>query len=149
MKYFFFPLLLVTACFFHETEPLQAQQTLSDVEISALIERVEIKKIDGREMAFLPLREILTIALNRSLTMKASQLGEELARSAVIGARERNHPSVQTSYEISKTPSLTYSTSSSAGSRIRSRNSVAIRNQPDIACKGTCRCVSVTGNDFS
>lgn len=102
-------MLLIIAWFFSETGQLQAQQTLSEEELAALLERVEITTIDEREMALVPLHEILAIAMERSLTLKASQLGEEKARSAVTGATARNNPSLQLSYGYSKTPSLSSS----------------------------------------
>ncbi len=109
MKKLAFILFLPAAWLFLETGLHAAPQTLSDEEIAALLKQVEIKVIDNREVALVPLREILSIAIERSLTLKASLLGEETALSSVTGTIERNHPVLQTSYGYSKTPSLSSS----------------------------------------
>ena len=90
-----------------------AAQTLSEEQIDNLLKKVEVQTIDAREMALVPLRVILEVALERSLSMGASRLGEESAKSALTGTRERNHPSIQTSYGLSKNPSSSFSSSSS------------------------------------
>ena len=46
-----------------------AAQTLSKEQIDNLLKKVEVQTIDAREMALVPLRVILEVALERSLSM--------------------------------------------------------------------------------
>ena len=68
-------------------------------------------------MAQVPLKLILEVALERTLAFKSLALSEEAAQTAVIGARERNHPTLQTSFGYSKSASLS-SESGGSGSSV-------------------------------
>ena len=81
-------------------------ETLSQEEIQRLLKRVEVLQFDGRDMAQVPLKLILEVALERTLAFKSLALSEEAAQTQVIGARERNHPMLQTSFSYSKSASL-------------------------------------------
>ena len=83
---------------------IHAQEFNQEV-IQSLLKRVEVDTIDGREMALVPLSFILDIAIQRSLSIEASKMGEEYALSALIGTKERNHPSIKTSFGFTKSPS--------------------------------------------
>ena len=80
-------------------------EPLSQEELQALMIRVELRQMDGRNMAQVPLKLILEIALERTLGLKALTFGVEAARTLVIGARERNHALFQTSIGYSKSAS--------------------------------------------
>ena len=90
----------------------QSQAELDEASAS-LLEQVSLRKIDGREMAEVPLELVLKLAIERSLSLKASKLGEDVAQRSVLAAQERNTPSLTTSFGYSNTPSLGLSSSSS------------------------------------
>ena len=94
--------------------PAQAQeQTSSAGETAQLLELVNLKTVDGREMAEVPLKLVLQLAIDRSTSLQASELSNEAAQRAVVAAQESNTPSVTTSFGYSKTPSLSASSSCS------------------------------------
>ena len=96
-------------------------ETLSQEEIQRLLKRVEVLQFDGRDMAQVPLKLILEVALERTLAFKSLALSEEAAQTQVIGARERNHPTLQTSFGYSNSASL----SSASGGSESSVNTIS------------------------
>ena len=90
----------------------QSQADLDEVSAS-LLEQVNLRQIDGREMAEVPLELVLKLAIERSLSLKASKLGEDAAQRSVVAVQERYTPSVTTSFGYANTPSLTASSSCS------------------------------------
>lgn len=90
----------------------QSQAELDEASAS-LLEQVNLRQIDGREMAEVPLELVLKLAIERSLSLKASKLGEDAAQRSVVAAQERYTPSVTTSFGYANTPSLTASSSCS------------------------------------
>ena len=92
----------------------QAQNQSSYTEETAkLLEQVNLKTIDGREMAEVPLKLVLQLAIDRSVSLQISSLGNQEALHAVTAAKERNTPSLTTSFGYSNNPSLSASSSSS------------------------------------
>ena len=92
----------------------QAQNQASYTEETAkLLEQVNLKTIDGREMAEVPLKLVLQLAIDRSVSLQISSLGNQEALHAVTAAKERNTPSLTTSFGYSNNPSLSASSSSS------------------------------------
>ena len=86
--------------------PTYLAETLSQEELQMLLKQVEVLQFDGRDMAQVPLKLILEVALERTLAFKSLALLEEAAQTQVIGTRERNHPTLQTSFGYSKSASL-------------------------------------------
>jgi len=94
--------------------PVQAQdQTTSTEETAQLLKLVNLKTVDGRKMAEVPLKLVLQLAIDRSTSLQASKLSNEAAQRAVVAAKESNTPSMTTSFGYSKTPSLSASSSCS------------------------------------
>ena len=89
----------------------QSQGNLDESNAS-LLEQVTLRQFDGREMAEIPLALVLNLAIERSLSIKASKLGEDVAQHSVVAAQERNSPSLTTSFGYANTPSLSLSSSS-------------------------------------
>ena len=85
--------------------PTLLAETLSQEEIQRLLKRVEVLQFDGRDMAQVPLKLILEVALERTLAFKSLALSEEAAQTQMIGTRERNHPTLQTSFGYSNSAS--------------------------------------------
>ena len=90
----------------------QSQPELDEASAS-LLEQVNLRQIDGREMAEVPLELVLKLAIERSLSLKVSKLGEDAAQRSVVVAQERNTPSLTTSFGYSNTPSLSASSTCS------------------------------------
>ena len=90
----------------------QSQAELDEASAS-LLEQVNLRQIDGREMAEVPLELVLKLAIERSLSLKVSKLGEDAAQRSVVAAQERYTPSVTTSFGYANTPSLSASSSCS------------------------------------
>ena len=90
----------------------QSQAELDEASAS-LLEQVNLRQIDGREMAEVPLELVLKLAIERSLSLKASILGEDAALRSVVATQERYTPSVTTSFGYANTPSLSSSSSCS------------------------------------
>ena len=101
--------------------PTLLAETLSQEEIQRLLKRVEVLQFDGRDMAQVPLKLILEVALERTLAFKSLALSEEAAQTQVIGTRERNHPTLQTSFGYSNSASL----SSASGGSESSVNTIS------------------------
>ncbi len=89
----------------------QSQEKL-DESSASLLEQVTLRQFDGREVAELPLALVLKLAIERSLSLKVSRLGEDVAQNSVVAAQERNTPSLTTSFGYANTPSLSLSSSS-------------------------------------
>ncbi|MBC8258580.1 MAG: TolC family protein [SAR324 cluster bacterium] len=100
----FFLLLFV----FAGTAPVHAQTATAQ-----LLKQVNLITVDGREMAEVPLKLVLQLAIDRSILLKVSKLGNDAAQRAVNAAEERNTPSITTSFAYSNTPALTASSSCS------------------------------------
>ena len=83
----------------------QSQVELDEASAN-LLEQVNLRQIDGREMAEVPLELVLKLAIERSLSLKVSKLGEDAAQHSVTAAQERYTPSVTTSFGYANTPSL-------------------------------------------
>ena len=94
------------------TVQAQDQTSLSE-ETAQLLKLVNLKTVDGREMAEVSLKLVLQLALERSLLLQASKLGNAAAQLSVIAAQERNKPSFTTSFGYAKILSLTASSSCS------------------------------------
>ena len=94
------------------TVQAQDQTSLSE-ETAQLLKLVNLKTVDGREMAEVSLKLVLQLELERSLLLQASKLGNAAAQLSVIAAQERNKPSVTTSFGYAKILSLTASSSCS------------------------------------
>ena len=64
----------------------QAQnQTSYTEETAKLLEQVNLKTVDGREMAEVPLKLVLQLAIDRSILMQISSLGnQEADRKSVV-----------------------------------------------------------------
>jgi hypothetical protein len=78
-----------------------------------LLEKVNLRSVDGREMADVSLKLVLQLVLEHSISLKASKLGTKLAKHSLVAAQERNTPSLTNSFGISSTPSLSASSSCS------------------------------------
>ena len=132
-------------------------ESLSQEEIQALMNRVELRQMDGRDMAQVPLKLILEIALERTLGLKALSFGVEAARTSVIGARERNHPLLQTSFGYSKSASLSSSSGGNGGSSTNSNTLTSTYSQKlnngmtyDFTyTERTYQSISLTAKDWS
>jgi hypothetical protein len=85
------------------------QQSTSTLETDELLKLVNLKTVDGRKVAEVPLQLVLQLALEQSILLQSSKLGNALAQRAVIAAKERNTPSVSTSFGYSKSPSISAS----------------------------------------
>jgi len=90
----------------------QSQIKLDEASAS-LLEQVNLRQFDGREVAEVSLELVLKLAVERSLSLKALKLGEDAAHRSVVAAMERNTPSVTTSFGYANTPSLSLASSSS------------------------------------
>jgi len=116
--------ILLTLFCFVWTGFAQAQNKTSYTEETAkLLEQVNLRTVDGREMAEVPLKLVLQLAIDRSILMQISSLGNQEALHAVTAAQERNTPSLTTSFGYSNNPSLSASSSGStqlSGSSISS-----------------------------
>jgi len=97
----------------------QAQNQASYTEETAkLLEQVNLKTIDGREMAEVPLKLVLQLAIDRSVSLQISSLGNQEALHSVTAAKERNTPSLTTSFGYSNNPSFTSQLSGSSTSSL-------------------------------
>jgi len=90
----------------------QSQAELDEAS-ARLLEQVNLRQIDGRKMAEVPLELVLKLAIERSLSLKASKLGEDAAQRSVVAVQERYTPSVTTSFGYTNTPSLSATSSCS------------------------------------
>ena len=104
---------------------LKAQQNFSSTEeVAQLLKLVNLRTVDGREMAEISLKLVLKLALERSILLQASKLGNAAAKRAVVASQERNTPSVSSSIGYGKSTSMSASSNSSlyelSGSTTRS-----------------------------
>ena len=107
-------LTILPLFFFIVGSNVQAQQqSTSTLETDELLKLVNLKTVDGRKVAEVPLQLVLQLALEQSILLQSSKLGNALAQRAVIAAKERNTPSVSTSFGYSKSPSISASSSCS------------------------------------
>ncbi len=106
-------ILLTLFCFVWMGFAQAQNQTSYTEETAKLLEQVNLKTVDGREMAEVPLKLVLQLAIDRSVLLQASKLGNQAALHAVTAAQERNTPSLTTSFGYSKTPSISASSSCS------------------------------------
>jgi len=113
----------------------QAQnQTSYTEETAKLLEQVNLKTIDGREMAEVPLKLVLQLAIDRSVSLQISSLGNQEALHAVTAAKERNTPSLTTSFGYSNNPSFTSQLSGSSTSSLSFSSGYSLRTDsgPDL-----------------
>ena len=107
-------LIFIPLFFFIEGGALQAQKKSSSTEeTDQLLKLVNLRTVDGREMAEISLKMVLQLALERSILLQVSKLGNAAAQSAVVASKERNTPSVSTSIGYSKSTAMSSSSSSS------------------------------------
>ena len=106
-------ILLTLFCFVWMDFTQAQNQTSYTEETAKLLEQVNLKTVDGREMAEVPLKLVLQLAIDRSISLQSSKLGNQAALHAVTAAQERNTPSLTTSFGYSKTPSISASSSCS------------------------------------
>jgi len=104
--------LLLLSSFCSLTINAQEQSSLSD-ETEKLLKQVNLRTVDGREMADVTLKLVLQLVMEHSITLKASKLGTTLAKHSLVAAQERNTPSVTSSFGHSSTPSLSASSTCS------------------------------------
>ena len=106
-------ILLTLFCFVWMDFAQAQNQTSYTEETAKLLEQVNLKTVNGREMAEVPLKLVLQLAIDRSVSLQSSKLGNQAALHAVTAAQERNTPSLTTSFGYSKTPSISASSSCS------------------------------------
>ncbi len=107
-------ILLTLFCFVWMGFAQAQNQTSYTEETAKLLEQVNLRTVDGREMAEVPLKLVLQLAIDRSILMQISSLGNQEALHAVTAAQERNTPSLTTSFGYSNNPSLSASSSGSS-----------------------------------
>ena len=111
----------------------QAQnQTSYTEETAKLLEQVNLKTVDGREMAEVPLKLVLQLAIDRSVLLQASKLGNQAALHAVTAAQERNTPSLTTSFGYSNNPSFTSQLSGSSTSSLSFSSGYSLRTDSGL-----------------
>ena len=111
----------------------QAQnQTSYTEETAKLLEQVNLKTIDGREMAEVPLKLVLQLAIDRSVSLQISSLGNQAALHAVTAAKERNTPSLTTSFGYSNNPSFTSQLSGSSTSSLSFSSVYSLRTDSGL-----------------
>ena len=93
---------------------IQAQEQYSLTnETEKLLKQVNLRTLDGREMAEVSLELVLKLVMEHSITLKAAKLGTTLAKHSLVAAQERNTPAVTSSFGYSRTPSLSASSTCS------------------------------------
>jgi outer membrane protein TolC len=111
----------------------QAQnQTSYTEETAKLLEQVNLKTVDGREMAEVPLKLVLQLAIDRSVSLQISSLGNQEALHAVTAAQERNTPSLTTSFGYSNNPSFTSQLSGSSTSSLSFSSGYSLRTDSGL-----------------
>ena len=112
MKRIFKPQILLSLLMLQWSIGVSAQDNQTQKQdIAELLKQVNIKTVDGREVADVPLKMVLQLAIDRSISLKALKLGSESAAKAVIAAEERNTPVWSNSLAYSKSPSMASSSS--------------------------------------
>jgi outer membrane protein TolC len=61
-------------------------------DLAALLKDYKVVTEDGRQTVELTLSQVLNLGLQRSTSLQATRVGEDIAASAITGARDRNHP---------------------------------------------------------
>ena len=74
--------------------------------MEALLENLKIVTENGRRVVEVALKDVLTLALQRSTSLKAERIGEEIAQSTLLAARERNNPTLTSSLDQSRSLSF-------------------------------------------
>ena len=113
------------------TVQAQDQASLSE-ETAQLLKLVNLKTIDGREMAEVPLKLVLQLAIDRSVSLQISSLGNQEALHAVTAAQERNTPSLTTSFGYSNNPSFTSQLSGSSTSSLSFSSGYSLRTDSGL-----------------
>jgi len=127
------PQILLTLFCFIWIGFAQAQNQASYTEETAkLLEQVNLKTIDGREMAEVPLKLVLQLAIDRSVSLQISSLGNQEALHAVTAAKERNTPSLTTSFGYSNNPSFTSQLSGSSTSSLSFSSGYSLRTDSGL-----------------
>ncbi len=104
--------LLLLCNFYGLNIHAQEQSSLSN-EMVQLFKQLNLRTIDGRDMADVSLSFVLNTVIDYSITLKASKLGITLAKHALISTQESNNPSITSSFGYSSTPSLSAASSCS------------------------------------
>ena len=113
--------LLLLINFYSLTIHAQGQSSLSD-ETAKLIKQVNIRTVDGREMAEVSLKLVLQLVIKHSISLKASKIGNSIAQRSLVAAQERNSPILTNSFGNSRSPSLSASSSCSPAELCGSRS---------------------------
>jgi len=111
--------ILLTLCSL--TANGQEQSSFSD-ETEKLLKEVNLRTVDGREMAEVSLKLVLKLVIEHSISLKASKLGNVIAQHSLVAAQERNTPTLTNSFGNSKSPSLSASSSCSPAELCGSRS---------------------------
>lgn len=74
-----------------------------------IFENIRVVQENGRQVAKVRLRDVLQIALQRSLLLQSSKVGEKVAQQALIASRDYLTPTVTNSVEYGKNVSLGFS----------------------------------------
>ena len=73
-------IILTLLCLILWSNVYGKSQAELDEASASLLEQVDLRQIDGREMAEVPLELVLKLAIERSLSLKASNLAEDAAQ---------------------------------------------------------------------
>jgi outer membrane protein TolC len=76
-----------------------AQAQTLDPGIQELVRRYPIETVDGRQVVRVSVRDVLDLAIERSLTISAARLGEVAARDSLTAADARNNPNLVNSLQ--------------------------------------------------
>jgi outer membrane protein TolC len=76
-----------------------ARAQSADPAVQDLIRRYPLEEVEGRKVARLSLRDVLQIAIERSLSIFSARLGESAAQHSLTAAKDRNNPSLVTSLQ--------------------------------------------------
>ena len=125
-------ILLTLFCFVWMGFAQAQNQTSYTEETAKLLEQVNLKTIDGREMAEVPLKLVLQLAIDRSVSLQISSLGNQEALHAVTAAQERNTPSLTTSFGYSNNPSFTSQLSGSSTSSLSFSSGYSLRTDSGL-----------------
>ena len=96
--------------------------------LQAVLGDLNILTEGGRRVVALSLSEVLNLALRRSILLKSTLIGEDIARSGITAALGRNHPTLTNSIDTGR--DITAFFSFGAGSRVDSTSYNATISQP-------------------
>lgn len=82
-----------------------------DSEVDAFLKRLNMVTEDGRRVAEVGLKDLLALAILRSLTLTGAKLGEEIAQSQLSVARSQFDPTVTTLGGFNRSVSASFSPS--------------------------------------